>query len=33
MRSETEMKNLILDFAKRDDRVRAVLLNGSLRIN
>ena len=33
MRSETEIKNLILDFAKRDDRVRAVLLNGSLSIN
>ena len=29
MRSETEIKNLILDFAKQDDRVRAVLLNGS----
>jgi aminoglycoside 6-adenylyltransferase len=29
MRNETEIKNLILDFAKHDDRVRAVLLNGS----
>lgn len=29
MRSETEIKNLILDFAKQDDRIRAVLLNGS----
>ena len=29
MRSETEIKNLILDFAKKDDRIRAVLLNGS----
>ncbi len=29
MRSETEIKNLILDFANKDNRVRAVLLNGS----
>jgi aminoglycoside 6-adenylyltransferase len=29
MRSETEIKNLILGFAKQDDRIRAVLLNGS----
>lgn len=29
MRNETEIKNLILDFAQHDDRVRAVLLNGS----
>ena len=29
MRSETEIKNLIIDFAKQDDRIRAVLLNGS----
>ena len=29
MRSETEIKNLILEFAKNDDRIRAVLLNGS----
>jgi aminoglycoside 6-adenylyltransferase len=29
MRSGTEIKNLILDFAKQDNRVRAVLLNGS----
>jgi aminoglycoside 6-adenylyltransferase len=29
MRSETEIKNLILDFAKKDKRIRAVLLNGS----
>ncbi len=29
MRSETEIKNLILVFAKQDDRIRAVLLNGS----
>ena len=29
MRNETEIKNLIVDFAKQDDRVRAVLLNGS----
>lgn len=29
MRSETEIKNLILNFAKQDDRIRAVLLNGS----
>ena len=29
MRTETEIKNLVLDFAKQDDRIRAVLLNGS----
>ena len=29
MRSETEIKKLVLDFARHDDRVRAVLLNGS----
>jgi aminoglycoside 6-adenylyltransferase len=29
MRSEIEIKNLILDFAKNDNRIRAVLLNGS----
>lgn len=29
MRSETEIKNLITDFAQNDDRVRAVILNGS----
>jgi len=29
MRNETEIKNLILDFAQHDIRVRAVLLNGS----
>ena len=29
MRSETEIKNLILDTAFNDDRIRAVLLNGS----
>lgn len=29
MRNETEIKHLILDFAKKDDRIRAVLLNGS----
>lgn len=29
MRSDTEIKNLILDFAKQDNRIRAVLLNGS----
>lgn len=29
MRSETEIKNSILTFAQQDDRVRAVLLNGS----
>jgi len=29
MRTETEIKNLILDFAKQDHRIRAVLLNGS----
>lgn len=29
MRSESIMKKLILDFAKNDERIRAVLLNGS----
>ena len=29
MRNETEIKNLIVDFAKQDERIRAVLLNGS----
>lgn len=29
MRSKTEIKNLIVDFAKQDNRVRAVLLTGS----
>lgn len=29
MRSETEIKNLITDFAQKDERIRAVLLNGS----
>lgn len=29
MRSEQEMLNLILDVAKRDDRIRAVAMNGS----
>lgn len=29
MRSETEIKTLILDTASKDDRIRAVLLNGS----
>ena len=29
MRNEAEIKNLILDFAKQDDGIRAVLLNGS----
>lgn len=29
MRSEAEIKNLVLDFARQDSRVRAVLLNGS----
>src|SRR5690606_36204286 len=29
MRSEQEMKRLIMDFAERDARVRAVVLNGS----
>ncbi len=29
MRNENEIKNLILDFARQDDRIRAVLLNGS----
>ena len=29
MRSETEIKNLILDLASKDERIRIVLLNGS----
>jgi len=29
MRSETEMKELILGIARNDDRIRAVILNGS----
>ena len=29
MRSSEEIKRLIIDFAKNDDRVRAILLNGS----
>jgi aminoglycoside 6-adenylyltransferase len=29
MRSESEMLNLILDTARRDERVRAVIMNGS----
>lgn len=29
MRSEIEIKNLLLDFARNDKRIRAVLLNGS----
>ena len=29
MRSSEEIKRLIIDVAKNDDRVRAVLLNGS----
>ena len=29
MRGETEMLELILDFARRDERIRAVILNGS----
>jgi aminoglycoside 6-adenylyltransferase len=29
MRNETQIKNLILDFARQDARIRAVLLNGS----
>jgi len=29
MRAETEIKNLIVDFGTQDDRVRAILLNGS----
>jgi aminoglycoside 6-adenylyltransferase len=29
MRAETEIKNLIVDFGTKDDRVRAILLNGS----
>ena len=32
MRSTEEIKGLIIDFAKNDDRIRAVLLNGS-RVN
>lgn len=32
MRSETEMLDLILDTARRDERVRAVIMNGS-RVN
>ncbi len=29
MRTENEIKNLLLDFAREDDRIRAVILNGS----
>ncbi len=29
MRNENEIKNLIIDFATKDKRIRAVLLNGS----
>ena len=29
MRSEQEMLDLILNFAKNDENIRAVLLNGS----
>jgi aminoglycoside 6-adenylyltransferase len=29
MRTATEIKQLIVDFAKKDDRIKAVLLNGS----
>lgn len=29
MRSEKEMYDLILDIAKRDERIRAVYMNGS----
>lgn len=29
MRTETEMMDLILGYAKNDDRVRAVVMNGS----
>ena len=29
MRSEAEIKDLVINFAKHDDRIRAVLLNGS----
>ena len=29
MRAETEIKNLIVDFGTKNDRVRAILLNGS----
>ena len=29
MRSEQEMLDLILDTARRDDRIRAVIMNGS----
>ena len=32
MRSELEMLDLILNFARNDERVRAVILNGS-RVN
>ena len=32
MRTEAEIKNLIIDYAKQDNRIRAVLLNGS-RVN
>jgi hypothetical protein len=30
MRNEKEMLDLILDFANEDERIRAVILNGSL---
>ncbi len=29
MRSPEEIKNLVLEYAKYDDRIRAVILNGS----
>lgn len=29
MRSEAEIKDLIINFATKDERIRAVLLNGS----
>ena len=29
MRSEAEIKDLVINFAKHDDRIRAVFLNGS----
>jgi len=29
MRSEAQIKNLMLDFARQDNRIRAILLNGS----
>jgi len=32
MRTEAEIKNFIIDYAKQDNRIRAVLLNGS-RVN